>query len=366
MAEPVGRPTPQVPACHIKPGRIILENSILRCEFATGKTLRLIAFQNNLADVQMLRHPERCALFLIEVGGKRHAGSKDFDLEGIEPRPAENGFVASLRCAPLGLRASLRFHVHDALESGLELFNESKDPVDLKVAFPHLSGLGISEAPKDDYYYFPWGGGIISDSPAILRRGYGDHEALYQMVDIFSPSRGAGLSARCLDEDGRHKIISLRKYVPGQRETDGDKCGLRTGNEYKWTNSLDAVEGTSIAFEYLRRTRAPGQSLKLKDVSLAPHAGDWHIAMRRYADWCHRVWHFRPFPSRLDRVANMIAAGWGKSVLFRNGAYRTDFMRPMTDCTELMSWWDWSPLGPWSTPFERLHEVLDPATIKRW
>lgn len=365
ITQPKGRATPRPAACRITADRITLENASLRCEFSKGRTLRFASLENGLADTQVLRQPEQCALFLLDVAGKRYAGSSDFICADIMPA-GHDGFTASLRCQEIGLRALFHCRAGDSLQMGLELFNESEQPVDMKVAFPHLSGLAISDSPADDYYFFPWGGGIISDSPALLRRGYGDHEALYQMVDLFSPSRGAGLAIRCLDVDGRHKVIALRKHIRGQQEVDGDRCYLRTADEYKWTNSLAAIEGTSVAFEYLRRTRGPGQALKLKDVAIEAHAGDWHAAMRAYADWCHRVWRFRPYPSRLEGIVNMIAAGWGKSVLFKDGGYRTDFIRPMTDCIELMSWWDWSPLGPWSTPFDRLHEVLSPATLKRW
>lgn len=366
VSNPKGRPADRRPACRVESGRIVFENASLRCEFTVGKRLQFSSLYNDLAAAEMLRHPQDCAIFVVETAGRRYAGSRDFACESIDWRSGETGLTAVLHCAETGLRANLSVKIDDALRMGLELVNKNDSPIDLKVAFPHLSGLAVSDATADDYYFFPWGGGIISDSPAILRRGYGDHEALYQMMDIFSPARGAGLAVRCLDDDGRHKILALRKHVAGQVEADGDKCYLRTAEEYKWTNSLEAIEGTGLAFEYLRRTRGPGESFRAKDAAIEPHAGDWHAAMRNYADWCHRTWRFRPYPSRLDGIVNMIAAGWGQSVLFRDGAYRTDIIRPMTDCVELMSWWDWSTLGPWSTPFERLHEVLSETTIKRW
>ena len=134
--------------------------------------------------------------------------------------------------------------------------------------------------------------------------------------------------------------------------------------EYQWaTTMLDPVEGTGMAVGYLRRTRAPGESFMPEAAVLAAHPGDWHVAMRRYADWAHRVWQFRPYPSRLHQVRNMIAAGWGTAYLFRDGAYRTDIIKPRTDCIELMSWWDWSELGPFSTPMDRLSEVMSAAEL---
>jgi hypothetical protein len=99
---------------------------------------------------------------------------------------------------------------------------------------------------------------------------------------------------------------------------------------------------------------------------IAAHRGDWHLAMERYAKWAHDVWQFRPYPSKLRSCHNMMAAGWGTGYLFRDGAYRTDIIRPRTDCIELMSWWDWSEVGPFSTPMDKLDTVMNEAELKRW
>ena len=74
---------------------------------------------------------------------------------------------------------------------GLAVSNCCSKPVEFKIAFPHLEGLAISDRPEDDYYFFPWGGGIFSDAPAVIRRGYGDHEAIYQVMDLFRPPGAA-------------------------------------------------------------------------------------------------------------------------------------------------------------------------------
>ncbi|MCP4640735.1 MAG: hypothetical protein GY851_09895, partial [bacterium] len=139
-----------------------------------------------------------------------------------------------------------------------------------------------------------------------------------------------------------------------------------TSDEYKWTNSLPQTAGIGLTFEYLRRTRGPGESFAAKDVALKAHAGDWHVPMQAYADWCHEAWPFRPRPSALTPMVNMIAAGWGQSPLFRDGAYRTDFVQPRCDCIELMSWWEWADLGPWRTPWDQLEEKLGEAQYKRY
>jgi hypothetical protein len=139
-----------------------------------------------------------------------------------------------------------------------------------------------------------------------------------------------------------------------------------TADEFKWTNSLDAVPGIGLTWEYLRRSRGPGESFAVKEVVVGAHAGDWHGPLRAYADRCHRLWKYRPYPSRLTGVVNMVGDGWGQSPLFRDGKYRDDFLQPRYDCLELMSWWDWSTVGPRGLPINRLSSVMEPARVKSW
>lgn len=365
IAPPRGQPTSRSPSCRPKGPQILLENSSLRCQFTRGERLQLTSLYNEYTACEMMRDPSQEYLFLVEVDGRRYAGSREFRCAALEL--ASNGFTAELRRTEPPIQATLTVRIEEeGLRLGLKLANIGSDPLAFKLAFPHLAGLTVSGKPAEDYYFFPWGGGLIADVPAIIRRGYGDHEALYQVMDLFSPSRGGGLYVRADDSEGWHKTLALRKHLPGKAEADGQRVYVETAEEFKWTNPLGAVEGIGFAYEYQRRTRGPGQSFGPAEAVLAAHPGDWHVAMKAYAAWAHRVWKFRPYPSRLKNIHHMIPAGWDGDMLFRDGKYRTDFIRPETDCIELMSWWEWSPLGPWSTPFDRLHEVLTEGQIKMW
>ncbi len=364
--DPPAGPADRRPECVIGTDEITLANREIECRFDTsGGRLRLTSLHHERADSEMVRHPGDVALFLVEVDGERYAGSRDFRL--ADAQPAENGFEATLVRDEIGMEAELRAWVDgDSLRMAFGLTNVGDQPVEFKLAFPHMAGLAISETPADDYYFYPWGGGIISDRPASIRRGYGDHEALYQMMDIFSPERGAGLMLRVDDEEGWHKILALRKHVPGKAAFGGEKMAGHIAAEMKWSDTLPEVEGTGLAVEYLRRTRGPGKSFSVPDAVITPHAGGWKAAMGAYARWAHDAWQFRKHPSALGPITTMIAAGWAQSVLFKDGAYRTDIIKPMTDCIELMSWWDWSPLGPWGTPIDEYREKFGEAKWKQW
>ncbi len=370
-------PPARAPVCRVRNGSLTLDNGLLRARFETGHRLRLVSLTNAITRTQMVRQPDSVWLFWVMVGEEAYAGSRDFALTSITP--TEAGFTAELALQEPALRAVLRATMEgEGLRLGLELFNAGADPVDFKLSFPHLAGLGVSEQPADDYYFFPWGGGIFSDSPAIIRRGYGDHEALYQLMDLYSPSRGGGVYLRLDDNEGWHKLLSLRKVVPGRAEANGDALtGMRNRvrEEYHVPNPLPAVPGTGLSVEYLRRTRAPGGSFAPSDALLCAHQGDWHVAMEAYSEWAHRVWEWRPYPSRLKSVRNMMPAGWAQDTIVRDGKYRTDFIKPpepgvpgptQTNCIELMSWWEWSTLGPFMTPLEEIGEKYDAAHYERF
>jgi hypothetical protein len=360
------RPARRATSCLIRDSNVILEGAGLRAVFATKPRLRLTSLRHEYVAREMLRSPEQVLLFVVEVGGQRYGGSRDFTCTGI--KPLAKGFVATLRLPEPALQAELTVRMdEEGLRLAMELINVGSAPVDFKLAFPHLAGLVLSDEPADDYYFFPLGGGIIADRPALIRRGYGDHEALYQVMDVFSPAKGAGLYLRVDDAEGWHKVLALRKQVPGEGEVREERLSMRVREEFKWSNPLtQEVAGTGLAVEYLRRTRGPGGRFAPAPVVLAAHPGDWHVAMQRYAAWAHRVWRFRPYPSRLHNVRNMIAAGWGQDYLFRDGAYRTDIVKPYTDCLELMSWWDWSEVGPFGTPLDKLDTIMTPAELEHW
>ncbi len=366
IAAPKGAARQCAVRCELQGDTIRLENGSLRCTFSTANQhLQLRSLYNEWTACETARQPDAISLFLVEVKDARYAGSRDFRLQSV--KPGAQGFVADLVLPNPPLRATLRIGIeNEGLRMGMEIVNTGPAPVDFKLAFPHLAGLALSDDPASDYYFFPWGGGIFNCVPATIRRGYGDHEALYQVMDLYSPQRGGGLSVRADDREGWHKVLALRKHVPGLPALDAQQLGTPASAEYLWTNPLADVPGIGFTYEYLRRTRGPGERFAPADAVLAAHQGDWRVAVTRYADWAHRAWKFRPYPSRLGGAVNMIAAGWGQDALFRDGAYRTDFIGPRTDCIELMSWWDWSPLGPWRTPIDKVKDVLGEGAAKLW
>ena len=208
-------------------------------------------------------------------------------------------------------RTRLSVWIDAALHWGLKVTNRAAVPVDFKAAFPHLSGLAISAEPAEDYFFYPLGC-VVSHAPALIRKGYGDYQSLVSDHGRIQPQTGSGpCRLECTDSDGRYKVLALRNCVPGKSEIAANHPICDTPEEFQWTNSLDVVPGVGLTWEYSPHAR-PGQSFAAPDVALQAHAGDWHVAMRQYAQWCHTIWKYRPYPLRLTPIINTVAPWIGQ------------------------------------------------------
>lgn len=356
MSPPAGTPANRPPSCVLSNATAILENGFFRCRFQTAPRLQLTSLFSELLAKDCVADPKASRLLLIEIEGTRY-GAEDFEVRSVKAVEGRHGFVADLLLRQHGLAATLTVEVlgEPELRMGLKLTNEGEAPLTFKVAFPHLDGVCLSEKPEGDYYLFPYYGGTIANVPTYLRTAYGENSAWWQMIDVFSPERGGGLYLRCLDTTGLFKCPTYRKGT-GHGDNVHTQLATVMDRSMWWENSLGAGPHSAMTFEYIQRTRKPGESFEAPAACIGVHAGDWRVAMQRYADWAHEVWKWRPYPSRFKDRWSITAPGWGQSPLFKDGAYRTDFIKEGVDVAELMSFWEWSDQGPWGVPMS--HETL--------
>jgi len=365
IAGPAGTRQTSEPVCRLTRENAVVNNGALRAVFRLHPCLALEQLNVAEAARNVLAHPAYTHLFRLKIGDRVY-GCRDARVLGIKEVP--NGFSACLDIADTGLQGDFTATItQDELRMGFELTNTAADTVQFHLAFPHLAGLQVSDDSADDYYLFPWGGGIIANVPTTLRTAYGENTCWWQMIDVFSPVRGAGLYLRCDDPTGLYKCPSLRKgkRVRGDYSIDDTGRGY-LAPEMPWRAALEPAPGIGMAFDYLRRDRLPGQAFRAPDACIGAHSGDWRAALRMYADWSHNTWPPRPYPSTLTRCWHIAATGWGQAPLFKDGAYRTDYLIPQNDVAEMMSWWSWSELGPWNTPMDRLQEELGDAFYNRY
>jgi hypothetical protein len=365
IAAPRGQRRQAVPTCKLGDDTATLDNGALRAVFQLKPTLALRSLHVAEIDRNVVARPEATHLFRLKVGDAVY-GCHEARVVGV--KPVENGFVATAEVADTGLRVAFTAKAErDEFRLGCEVINEGNGTTQFHLASPHLAGLELSDDPADDYYLFPWGGGVIANVPTTLRTSYGEESAWWQMIDLFSPARGGGLYLRADDPTGLYKCPNLRKG----ESVHGDYALDETGRGHldpamMWRTALEPDAGVGVTFDYLRRDREPGGSFKAPDACLGSHAGDWREAMRRYVEWSHKTWPPRPYPSKLTNCWHVVAPGWGQGPLFADGVYRTDYLVPRNDVVEMMSWWSWSDKGPWGVPMDRLKEELGEAMYERY
>ncbi|MFW6156654.1 MAG: hypothetical protein ACOC7J_04990 [Armatimonadota bacterium] len=291
MAAPAGGRASRATRCVIEGNTIMMQDRLMEVSFTTDPALQMTSFRNEWINAEMLHEPERTHLFLLEIDGERF-GAADFEVEVVSLNDDGRGFVASLLLDEHDIRATFEVAIADPgqLQMYLALANAGDTPVSFKTAFPHIGGLVLSEQAERDYYMFPAWGGVIASGNAQLRTAYGENTAWWQMIDVYSPGRGGGVLMRSLDETGLYKCPALRKGVMLVPDYVMTEIGRYMEPEMYWQNSLDPGEDTAMTFEYLRRTREPGEGFTPPSALIEVHPGDWHEAMDRYSRWAHDVW----------------------------------------------------------------------------
>ena len=368
MARPQGTRTRLAPGIHLTPDHAELSCGAFRAMFRTRPSLALESFTPNELARNIVARPDRVAILRLKVGEDVFTAA-DLKVETVESDGP--GFTVAGPLGTSGLRATVGARVDgDELRLSCEVTNAGRQPLDFHLSFPSLSGLELSDQPSEDYYLFPYTGGILANVDTELRTAYGENTCWWQMIDLFSPSGGAGVYLRADDPTGAYKIPVLRKGVAtasGYAMNETGRANLDPG--FLWNDSLPPDHGLGMAFDYLKRTRGPGGSYAPPDGCLGTHEGNGLVALQRYADWSHRTWPPRPFPSPLTDRWRMIATGWGQSALYKadEGGYSVKHLdNPTYDVDEMMSWWSWSDQGPWHTPMDQLEEQLGKPLFERY
>ena len=219
----------------------------------------------------MLSDPSKAALFLVEIAEQRYAGNRDFLCKSGRCQRRRPVSWRSLELPQPPLRAD----AHRTDRAGRTAHwawswpTRARTPVDFKLAFPHLEGLTGRGNPAADYYYFPWGGGIIADRPASIRRGYGDHERCTRSWTCSAPRAAAGSTCASTIAKAGTRDSRCASTVPGVGQEFHERMYVDTKPEFKWTHPLEPTPGTGLACEYLRRTRAAGGDFAPADALLA-------------------------------------------------------------------------------------------------
>lgn len=333
--------------------RLTLDNGSLKAVFDISSGLSLKSVYIHEIESEILKYPEQNALFLLKLDNGRILNAKNGRIRHIATR--EHGFTVLLDYGADKIQGRFSADMEDdELKLSLSLMSKEGQKK-VVTAFPHLDGIVLSSRSFSDYYCFPWGGGVIADRDAFLRTIYGDNEAWWQMISLFSPERGGGFYMRVTDTTGITKAFTLRKgvYASAEHTVRPPQVKGRNTTELLFSPSpLIPGNGIGMAVDYQKLTLHPGNAVHIPAVKLGGHAGNWKYPMKRYAKWAKSVWKFRPYPGKLTGNYNILAGfGCGKPLF--NEDYGRLKKEPI-DIAEINGYWTVSDKAPWNTPFDKI------------
>jgi len=371
VSSPAGKMLPRKPQVRLTANGFILENGDMVADFQSKPNLRLDSLRNEYLQKNVLAHPEQTHLFLIEKEGKRY-GAEDWNVTDVKVlSPQKIQVNLDLPAQQLSAIWSVSIDTQ-GLHFALNITNTAPKTQSWKTAFPQIGGLQLSGESNDDYYLLPYHEGLIANKNTSVSTVYGGRDAWWQMVDLFSPKSGAGLLLRNLDETGLLKDIDFQK---GNTDIAIPKLFNRAADYWTdpatvWDTVLPTAPGAAIAFSYTTYEREAGKSFAPPDALLQMHTGDWHSAMRIYADWAHRVWQWRPPNNKLRDVWQISSLGWTDNpiqpAMIDKTGWRADHFKGQVQAAELMTWWEWSDKGPWKVPLDQAKEKLGEAFYNRF
>lgn len=360
VSAPAGKRSSIVPTCRINGPAAILENEAIRAEFQLAPALALKSLFCAEVNKNILKAADETRIFRIHADGRTYDAR---DGKVMSVKPLSNGFQAVVLLEEPKLECTVSVIAErDELRFKLDVVNCGNSVADFALAFPHLDGITLSAKPENDFYLFPFGGGIIGGENCHFRSAYGQNDAWWQMVDLFSRTSGGGVYLRSDDPEASYKFLNLRK---GKGVKHPDLYRLCTGttpgffeSEHHWSHALSEGDYAGMAIDYAERPYAPGVKVTLPDGVIGTHAGSWKTAMKRYADWAAGVWSRAPFPGKLTGQWNYRAGRGLGSPLWKDGKYDTSYQgkhhkRP-ADIWELCSWWTLSKSLYWKLPFEEI------------
>ena len=324
---PAGARTGVAPSCRIDNSTAILENEAIRAEFQLAPALALKSLFCAEVNKNILKAADETRIFRIHAGGRTY-DARDGKVTSV--KPLSNGFQAVVLLEEPRLECTVSVIAErDELRFKLDVVNRGESGADFALAFPHLDGITLSAKPEDDFYLFPFGGGIIGGENCHFRSAYGQNDAWWQMVDLFSRTSGGGVYLRGDDPDASYKFLNLRK---GKGVKHPDLYRLCTGttpgffeSEHHWPHALSEGDYAGMAIDYAERPCAPGVKVTLPDAVIGTHAGGWKAAMQRYADWAAGVWPRQAFPGKLTGQWNYRAGMGLGSPLWKDGKYDTSY-----------------------------------------
>lgn len=190
----------------------------------------------------------------------------------------------------------------------------------LKVSFPELKHLALSENIDKDYYLLPSHALLIDNKYGDDSYNFGtlsgsDNGLLTEWLDVFN--QDAGMYFRV---NGEHDIF--KTFHLGKRNSGDPEAGIR------------------IAVSYIERDLPKGAGFRPMEAVIGVHQGDWRIAFEQQRDYLQKEFPpHRPQASWADRVWSAVALH-PKQFLGKDG-YKLKEVAEMAEYAGFGEMWGW-------------------------
>ncbi len=305
-----GRIEPMAPEIRVQAGRVELENAHALLAFAgEGRGLALTRLFHKHAAAECLVPGQTCDVFAVLIGD-RLLTSNQFKAASVETfsdaKARRVEFTLQADAPRLEAKLGVRLDASPDLLWSLEVVNKGDEPRTMRVFFPLLTHLLIGSDADDNYYFYPFKGGWCGNAAYHLGHGYGTPTGSLQLMALFNPLLGSGVSMWVKDASGAMKSFWLRKVdragqAPPAYESLRDEMKAKA-------LPFDLAPGVSMAFSPLPTELKPNETLRLPDAVVSVYAGDWHEALQSYAGWVRTWWTPPKVPMWLRRCFNVSSA----------------------------------------------------------
>ena len=252
----------------VKDNRYIkIDNHAYRMEIDAKSGCSITSLYHKIAQKEMLSQPT--ALFALQAGGIKIAPEQlHFETFNASSDNLELVYSIKTESGLLGARVNIKSITASESTLSCVIENIGYNEQSIRLRFPDLQGLKISDDPDDNFYLFPRKRAAWSNKPVKLSSDHSGEFPL-QFMDLYSESLACGFALHSRDQ---HLIVKKYLFEKGQ-------SGSRMGIEYGADRPI---------------TIKPKQGFATSPSVLQFHSGDWHVAFQSYKSWC-KTW-YKPNP----------------------------------------------------------------------
>lgn len=239
-----------------------------------------------------------------EYGALREIGFTQAELKKVIG-PARGELKLEYEMMGGGLLVNLKVKLKERglLRCSMEVTNRTPYNIS-EVKFPMLRGLRIGEDPSDDFLCNPILTGGIAKFPASLkfpRLVFTDRPLLYPgqatmcWMDLWD-ARGGGLYLACEDKDYRVTELTFSTETTEKQASAQTTSAPLPPTEGGYTPAPTPGKSINLGFsKHLLIGKAQG-TVKVPDIVLGVHTGDWHWGADRYREWAESWMVKTPIP----------------------------------------------------------------------